>query len=225
MSYDDRFLVISTDFALEQAIPGIAYVNYVADPDEWVVLLRTPSQWRVLSPVPRGSSGVPATAEIRSRLEKIAPGMGTANIVGASIYPVHQRVASTFRSGRVLLLGDAAHVNSPIGGMGMNSGISDAFMLARALHQVLRGASRALLDEYALTRRRFALDYVQVATRRNTENLGLKDPATAAQRRQDLIAISKDPERCLQYLAASCLMAERLPASAPKPTSPHSKGR
>ena len=79
-------------------------------------------------------------------------------------YVVSQRVAATFRVGRVLLVGDSAHLNSPIGAMGMNSGIHDAVSLADSLLRVLDGDSDAALDRYVRQRRHVATAHVQTAT-------------------------------------------------------------
>jgi 2-polyprenyl-6-methoxyphenol hydroxylase-like FAD-dependent oxidoreductase len=78
-----------------------------------------------------------------------------------STYRVHHRVTERFRQGRVFLLGDAAHIHSPAGGQGMNTGIGDAVNLAWKLKSVLgRGATDALLDTYETERRSFALKLV-----------------------------------------------------------------
>jgi 3-(3-hydroxy-phenyl)propionate hydroxylase len=214
-SYEDRFLVLSIDFPLEDVIPGIAWVNYVSDPDEWLVLLKTPHIWRVLFPVaPSEVATAGTTPEMRRRLGRVAPEAADAPITDSAVYTVHQRVATTFLKERVLLAGDAAHVNSPIGGMGMNSGIADAFSAASAVAGAIELGGMEGLDDFAETRRSFAREYVQVATRRNTENLGLKDPATMKRRYDELRAIASDPERSLAYLAASCLISDRVPAQA-----------
>jgi 2-polyprenyl-6-methoxyphenol hydroxylase-like FAD-dependent oxidoreductase len=83
-----------------------------------------------------------------------------------STYRVHHRVATRFRDGRVFLLGDAAHIHSPVGGQGMNTGIGDAVNLAWKLGAVLHGAARAsLLDTYELERIGFARRLVATTDR------------------------------------------------------------
>jgi 2-polyprenyl-6-methoxyphenol hydroxylase-like FAD-dependent oxidoreductase len=83
-----------------------------------------------------------------------------------STYHVHHRVADRFRQGRVFLLGDAAHVHSPVGGQGMNTGIGDAINLAWKLADVLHGrAPAALLDSYEPERRGFARRLVATTDR------------------------------------------------------------
>src|SRR5205085_1615213 len=70
-------------------------------------------------------------------------------IVHRTLYGVHQRVAKTYHHGRVLLVGDAAHINNPLGGMGMNGGIHDAMNLVDKLAAVLEGGDAGLLDLYS----------------------------------------------------------------------------
>jgi 2-polyprenyl-6-methoxyphenol hydroxylase-like FAD-dependent oxidoreductase len=83
-----------------------------------------------------------------------------------STYHVHHRVTDHFRRGRAFLLGDAAHIHTPLGGQGMNTGIGDAINLAWKLHAVLTGrAPDALLDTFETERRSFALRLVQTTDR------------------------------------------------------------
>ena len=76
---------------------------------------------------------------LQARLQRFLPTGKPFDIVGSNLYVVHQRVADKFRAGRAILAGDSAHVNSPIGAMGMNSGVHDAFNLADKLVAILRG--------------------------------------------------------------------------------------
>lgn len=96
-------------------------------------------------------------------------------VIWGSRFRVHHRVADTFRAGRLLLAGDAAHVHSPAGGQGMNLGIQDAVALAHALAAVLDGAPDSLLDEYSGTRRPIAKDVV--ATTHRLTRLATLPPA------------------------------------------------
>jgi 2-polyprenyl-6-methoxyphenol hydroxylase-like FAD-dependent oxidoreductase len=201
ITYPERFLVVSTDADLAEALPGIALVNYVADAREWHVLLRTPDHWRVLFPVPGEEPdevlGKPDA--LAARLRDVT-GRDTP-VAHHSVYRIHQRIAATFRSDRLLLAGDAAHINNPLGGMGMNSGIHDAVSLGRRLAEVLTGGADELLDGYAERRRRFARDLVDAETRRNRERLS--DPQRWA---GELAAIAADPERARAFLRRATLL-------------------
>jgi 3-(3-hydroxy-phenyl)propionate hydroxylase len=119
-------------------------------------------------------------------------------------------VAKTFRQGRVLLAGDAAHVNNPIGGMGLNGGIQDAVNLGEKLAQVWHGASDTLLDLYDLQRRRLTIDFVQAQTIQNKKRLETRDPETRKANLDELRRIAADPASAKAYLMrASMLEANR----------------
>src|SRR6185312_9719375 len=130
------------------------------------------------------------------------------------VYGVHQRVASSFRAGRVLLAGDAAHLNNPIGGMGMNGGIHDGVNLCEKLARVLRGeASESLLDLYSRQRRKAAVDYVQAQTIRNKKMLEERDPATRRRNLDELRRTAEDPRLARDYMRRAALV-ESLKAAA-----------
>src|SRR6186997_63696 len=150
-TYPELFLIASTDFRFEDALPGIAYVNYIADPNEWLVLLRVPGLWRVLVPAPENADREQLLSDenLQNVLHRVVPRGADYDIEHRSIYHVHQRVAKSFRVGRVLLAGDAAHINNPLGGMGMNGGIHDGFNLAQLLvHVITANADATSLDQY-----------------------------------------------------------------------------
>ncbi len=146
-TYDERFLVLSTPFDFGSV--GYAGTNYIADPDEWRALFKVPGDdgkglWRVVSPVdPRADiDDLFDERAVQARLHDFHPIDGDYAVTHRNIYNVHQRVASSFRNGRVLIAGDAAHVNNPLGGMGMNFGIHDVFNLAPRLDSISRRRRR-----------------------------------------------------------------------------------
>jgi len=210
MTYPVRYLLLNTTYPFEAHFPGLAPVNYIFDPEEWVVLLRVPGLWRVLFPVPLGEPEEIALSEerVQARLRRLVSADVAFEVSYRHVWRVHQRVATTFRVGRVLLLGDAAHVNSPIGGMGMNSGIHDAVFLAERLGAVLRdGAGEAPLEEYAAVRRRVAREFIRAESHRNTENLELKEAEVRARRNAEFRRIASDPKLAYEYLLRSSMMA------------------
>jgi 3-(3-hydroxy-phenyl)propionate hydroxylase len=208
MTYPELYLVTNTLYPLDKALPGLSLVNYLSDPDEWLAILHTSTNWRVLMPVPptMAQSGKPDRAFVLQRLQGVVPDITAADALDWSIYEVHQRVATRFRVGRVLLAGDAAHINSPLGGMGMNCGIHDAFFLSPRLGRAVADNDSGGLDEYAATRRAVATEFVREDTHRNAQNLALKDAAARAKRDADLRAASHDPERARQFLLRSSML-------------------
>ena len=131
-------------------------VSYVADPVQWHFYLQIPAMWRMMFPIaPDVSDETAASRDFaRATLATVLPAGSAAKIVHVTLYRVHQRVAKTFRAGRVFLAGDAAHVNNPLGGLGLNFGIHDAVELAALIGRVRRKqASEATLDQYDHWRR------------------------------------------------------------------------
>jgi 2-polyprenyl-6-methoxyphenol hydroxylase-like FAD-dependent oxidoreductase len=215
-TWPERFLVVGTPFDFDAVIDDLASVTYVADPTQWHFLLRIPQIWRVMFPVPPGVSDEDAVgpAFVQASLDGVvtdkgvAPGVTRDDIVHLTLYRVHQRVAATFRAGRVFLAGDAAHVNNPLGGMGMNGGIHDALNLAERLARVWRNeAPEAELDRYDRQRRGVTLEYVQQHTIRNKRNLEARDPAEQARFRDDMRRIAENPDLTRDYLARVGMIA------------------
>jgi 3-(3-hydroxy-phenyl)propionate hydroxylase len=121
---------------------------------------------------------------------------------------VHQRVASEWRCGRVLLAGDAAHLNNPLGGFGLNSGIHDATNLAEKLARVWRSeADDSLLDLYVRQRRAATIEHVQAMSIRNKRLLEERDPHVHRTRMEELVAIAEDPRLARAYMLESSMIA------------------
>ena len=216
-TWDERFLVVSTDYPFEQAIPDLSCVNYYADPEEWFFLLKVPGLWRVMFPTRAEESEAEIfdPGRIERRLQRVhATGVGydTAHV---TLYRVHQRVAARYRVGRVFLAGDAAHINNPLGGMGMNGGIHDAFNLAERLAGVWHGrAGDESLALYEAQRRQIALDYVNTHTIRNKRNLEARTPEDQQAFRDFLAATLADPQRTYDYLLRVSMIASLREAAA-----------
>ncbi|HZD65797.1 MAG TPA: NAD(P)/FAD-dependent oxidoreductase [Acidimicrobiales bacterium] len=210
VTYPERFLIASTPTPLDALLPGLAAVNYVADPTQWLFILRTPESWRVLWPVPPEQSDDHALlpSVVERQFQGVAPKAEPYQVVDRQLYPVHQRVAASFRSGRVLLLGDAAHINSPIGGVGLNSGIHDAMdatiRLGRCWHD--RSDPERELRAFAHRRRQVAISYVQADTERNTARLKERDDAVRQANHAEMRAIAASPDRQRDYLRRVSLL-------------------
>ena len=134
----------------------------------------------------------------------VVPGISNYEIAHITLYKVHQRVAKTFRLGRAFLAGDAAHINNPLGGMGMNGGIHDAINLAARLAEVWHGkADDAELDRFDKQRRLVTLEYIQKYTIQNKKNL----ESPGDEFRESLRAIAADPARTRDYLMRVSMIA------------------
>ena len=144
---------------------------------------------------------------MQTRLQRFLPTGKAFDIVGSNLYAVHQRVAKKFRAGRAILAGDAAHVNSPIGAMGMNSGVHDAFNLADKLVRILRReADEDVLDRYERQRRHVALQHTQAQTIRNKRLLAEKDPTVRRKNHDELRRTAEDPKLARAFLLRSSLI-------------------
>jgi len=209
-TWPERFLVIGTTFDFYSLIPGLDAVSYVADPAQWHFYLQIPGLWRMMFPIaPEVSDETGSSrAFARETLATVQPGARDEDITHVTLYRVHQRVAKTFRTGRVLLAGDAAHINNPLGGMGMNGGIHDAINLSGRLARVWRGeAPDDELDRYDRQRRLVTLEYVQKHTIQNKRNLESSDPAEQTRFRAEMRAIAADPARTRDYLLRISMIA------------------
>jgi 3-(3-hydroxy-phenyl)propionate hydroxylase len=208
-TYAELFLIASTDFPFENTLTDIAYVNYIADPLEWLVLLRVPGLWRVLVPAPENSDRDQLLSDdnLQAMLQRVVPRPEPYKIAHRSIYHVHQRVAKSFRHGRVLLAGDAAHVNNPLGGMGMNGGIQDAFNLADKLKAIWAGADDRLLDRYDRQRRTVAVEAVQQQTHRNQQIISERDPETRKKSLDAMRKVAADKTSAREYMLRSSMIA------------------
>lgn len=208
-TYPERFLVVSTAFEYADHLPRLSYVNYCSDPHEWCVLLRVPTLWRVLFPTKAEETdeAVLTDESVQARLQNLLPQAQAYVTQHRTLYKVHQRVAQRFRHGRVVLAGDAAHINNPLGGMGMNGGIHDAMNLSEKLLSILQhGESDALLDQYERQRRTIAIDYINASTARNKRDIEERDPVKRKENQQALRELSLDPVRARAYIRQSSMI-------------------
>lgn len=202
-TWPERFLVMTTPVDFTALRPGVSPVSYVADPERWHFLLRIVGAWRVMMPVATEMSDADALSEayIEESIRRVVPSEIDAAIQHTTLYRVHQRVASSFQNGRSFLVGDAAHINNPLGGMGMNGGIHDALNLTAKLAPVINGKANAgLLADYDLQRRTVTLQAIQGDTIRNKRNLEAKDEADRARFRDEIRAAAADREKGRQLL-------------------------
>jgi 3-(3-hydroxy-phenyl)propionate hydroxylase len=209
-TYPERTLNI--EVAYDFTKHGYTERNYISDPVEYSNLFHwkgPPDRWRVHFPTDPNEDENKLTrpAAMQARLKSFLPIDGDFEICGCNLYAVHQRVAKKFRVGRAILLGDSAHVNSPIGGMGLNSGVHDAFNLADKLARILRSeADEAELDRYERQRRQIAVKHTQAQTIRNKRLLEERDPAIRKRNHLELRLSAEDPELARKFLLRASLL-------------------
>ena len=210
-TWPERFLVITTTFDFESL--GFAYSSYTMDPIEWAATFKVPGDdgrgiWRCVFPTrpDEHESDLLDAARAAARLCEFVPESATGRVVHVNLYAVHQRVAATYRKGRVLLAGDAAHINNPLGGMGLNFGIHDAYSLAGSLAEAIESGRDASLDRYDRQRRTVAERYLQAQTIANKQMLEETDHDRRLARQAEMRATAADPDRARQYLLRTAMI-------------------
>jgi 3-(3-hydroxy-phenyl)propionate hydroxylase len=216
-TWPERFIVLTTPYDFE-AGRGYCYRSYFADPGAWCNCFKVsadgpPGLWRTVFPTEPSETedDVLSDAGVQARLQKFFPSPRPYEVVHRNLYVTHQRVAATFRNGRVLLAGDAAHVNNPIGGMGLNGGIQDAVNLSDKLIRIMLGGEpERLLDLYDRQRRTVAIEFVQEQSIANKQRLEAADPEARRRNLDELRQIAADPARARQFLLrTSMIMSQR----------------
>lgn len=214
-TYPEKFIKIGTYFDVMAHDDKVAIRNYFSHPDEWCNLFKVhgepgkPHIWRFVVPmrVDETEEEAKSDAGMQERLKRFFPRDEDYEIAYANVYTVNQRVAETFNKGRILLAGDAAHVNNPIGGMGLNGGIHDAVNLAAKLAPVWKGeASTDLLDLYTRQRHKASTDFTQAQTIANKKQLEERDPESRKERLDELRRTSEDKEKARAYMRRAQLI-------------------
>jgi 3-(3-hydroxy-phenyl)propionate hydroxylase len=203
-TWPERFLVVSTPFDFNAVIPDLVEVSYVTDPKRWHFLLQIPGLCRVMFPIASEESDELALSEpfAQSLMATVVPSMSRYEIAHVTLYKVHQRVAKTFQAGRAFLAGDAAHINNPLGGMGMNGGIHDAINLTTKLAQAWQGGADEV-ERYDRQRRLVTLEYIEKQTIQNKRNL----ESDGDEFRRSLAEIVADKARTRDYLLRVSMIA------------------
>jgi 3-(3-hydroxy-phenyl)propionate hydroxylase len=220
-TWPERFVVLTTPYDFETN-RGYCPRSYFADPGAWCNCFKVsadgpPGLWRTVFPTETNETETEVLSDqgVQARLQKFFPSSEAYEVVHRNLYTTHQRVAASFRKGRVLLAGDAAHVNNPIGGMGLNGGIQDGINLADKLARViLGGESEHLLDLYDLQRRTVAVEFVQEQSIANKQRLEAADPQVRKRNLDELRAIAADPDRARAFLLRTAMITSQRRAEA-----------
>jgi 3-(3-hydroxy-phenyl)propionate hydroxylase len=220
-TWPERFIVFTTPYDFETN-RGYCPRSYFADPGSWCNCFKVsadgpPGLWRTVFPTDSSQPEADLTRDdaVQALMQKFFPSPDPYEVVHRNLYVTHQRVAATFRLGHVLLAGDAAHVNNPIGGMGLNGGIQDAANLCEKLAKVmLHGAPERLLDLYNLQRRTVAIEFVQEQSIANKKRLEASDPEVRRRNLDELREMAADPERARAFLLRTAMIASQRRAAA-----------
>jgi len=220
-TWPERFIVFTTPFDFE-ANRGYCYRSYFADPGAWCNCFKVsadgpPGLWRTVYPTDSTTPEAELTSDaaVQALMQKFFPAPHDYEVIHRNLYVTHQRVAATFRKGRVVLAGDSAHVNNPIGGMGLNGGLQDGANLSDKLARIiLDGAPDRLLDVYDRQRRTVAVEFVQEQSIANKKRLEASDPEVRKKNLDDLRATAADPERARQFLLRTSMIASQRRADA-----------
>jgi 3-(3-hydroxy-phenyl)propionate hydroxylase len=212
-THPERFLILTTSYDLGTMYPGCTR-NYITDPDNWFSIFKVSGDgagplWRVLSATKPEQTDEELMNPVATeeRLQRFLPKDSPYPVVHRNLYNVHQRVAANFRSGRVFLAGDSAHVNNPLGGLGLNFGIHDVVELSGLLGRVIRkDASEDVLDEYDRNRRPLNIEFVQQQTIANKKRMEEKDPNARARDFEQLRRTADDPEAHRTYVRRASLI-------------------
>jgi 3-(3-hydroxy-phenyl)propionate hydroxylase len=212
-TWPEKFIVTNVADPLEEL--GYTGTAYVSDPDAWAVVLKLyddarDNLWRVAMPAATDVADdiLLAPDNVQARLREVLGTHKTFSLAYSGTYRVHQRVADSFVKGRILLAGDAAHINNPIGGFGLNGGIHDAFNLAHKLADVwLDGASQDVLQRYSRQRRTVAMEIVQKNSIRNKKLMEERDLDVRRRNQNDLHEISLDPSKSREFLLESSMIS------------------
>lgn len=168
--YADKVLRVMTGDDLDALLPGLAPVTYLFNAGKSASFLRMADCWRIILRVPGAVDDATALDPdwILARLREVMPDCGQLpRVLMKDVYGVARRVASSYRDGRAVLMGDSAHITNTRGGMNMNCGLHDAFAIAPAIAEALRSGDHDLVASVADERRRVATEMLIPRTDRN----------------------------------------------------------
>lgn len=207
-TYPENTILVTTHFPFEDHLKELSGVNYIWKPGGTYSLLRLPDLWRISLHPTEGQTPEMALEDsaIRMQTREFIPQAGDIEIVEKRIYRVHRRVATHYRRNRMFIAGDAAHLNSPKGGMGMNGGIHDAWCLADLLMEVANGGDPDRLDKYEARRRPIACDDIVAQADKNRARMSVKNEAKRHEYLKSLQEIAANPIKSREFLLRSSMI-------------------
>ncbi|ODU95664.1 MAG: monooxygenase [Bordetella sp. SCN 68-11] len=215
-TFPETTVLATTRFPFHEHIPSLSYINYCWASTGTFSLLRLPDLWRVSLYPWEGESIDDALQpeSIQRKLQHVLPRDQAYDVMEIRPYRIHQRVVNTYVNGRIVLAGDAAHINSPSGGMGMNGGIHDAFNLTDKLRRIYAGESDALLGQYERQRRPIAIKHVLQQSGRNRARMQERGEAQRRTTLEDLKRKAEDPRLAREYLLETSMILSLREAAA-----------
>lgn len=208
-TYPETTLLVTTRFPFEEHLEELSNVSYCWKAGGNFSLLKVPGRWRV-SLYPREDVSIEeqlTDESIEASLQTIVPKDEPYDVIERRPYRVHQRIVDNYVEGRIALVGDAAHLNAPSGGMGLNGGIHDAFELAAALNAILReGAETNRLQLYDKRRRPVARDQIIAQADANRARMREKDDAKRHEMLARLKAITQDRDLLYAHLLRTSMI-------------------
>ena len=164
-NYDENFVL--ADVEMKSPLGRDAMDIFLSDEGILLIVPLPKDRYRVIATVPEAPSA-PSIGDVQKILDARGPQAQKCSVTGmvwSSRFRIQHRVAPQLRKGRVLLCGDAAHVHSPAGGQGMNTGIQDALSLAQVLHTAVTTGDESGFDEWEKKRLAIARDVVKTTDR------------------------------------------------------------
>lgn len=207
-TFPETTILATTTFPFEDHLEGLSNVSYCWKSGGNFSLLKVPGRWRV-SIYPLEDVTVEEQLEpsaIQAALNEIVPREEAFDVGEVRPYRIHQRIVPTYVKGRLALAGDAAHLNSPAGGMGLNGGLHDAFELAETLMAILNGAGLDLLERYDRRRRPVAAEQILAQAGQNRARMRTKDPEKRREIMAEMQATTRDTDRLRTHLLRSSMI-------------------
>jgi 3-(3-hydroxy-phenyl)propionate hydroxylase len=208
-TYPETTLLATTSVQFNEYLEGLSNVSYCWKAGGNFALLRVPGRWRV-SIYPREDLPIEdqlTDDAIEAALQEIVPRSGRYDVIEKRPYRVHQRIVPRYGEGRVWLAGDAAHLNSPTGGMGLNGGIHDAFELAGAIGDIIvKGAPLERLHLYDRRRRPIARDQILAQADRNRARMRERDDTKRREILAGLQALTRDRNQLYAYMLKTSMI-------------------
>lgn len=208
-TYPSVTILLTTPYRFEDVLPHLLGANYIWGGSDSFSMFRLRDEWRcTFYPRPGETDELALTeAAVQERLNGIVARSEPYEVGERRTYRIHQRIVPDYRVGRIVLAGDAAHLNAPTGGMGMNGGIHDAVNLSGKLARILRGESEELLDLYTRQRRLVAEEEILKQSHQNRTRMQQRNPADQLRSLREMQAIAGDPVKLMPFLLRTSMIA------------------